>query len=1125
MKLIQKPARFLCTVMCVLVLAQVDIANATGVGVGTNLVATFNENVAKGTGDITIVETGVGTFEVIPVTSGQVSVSGRAVTINPSGTLADGTSYHVLIDATAIDDMSGNSFAGISGSTTWNFAAGATGCLPSTTAWTNNAFANQSTPFEVQYDATPEGPNIDGLVGLSLGNATDFASLAVTTRFNVSGMIDARNDDIYSADALVSYVPGTTYHFRLVIDPAAKRYDIYVTPAGSGEIVLGTGYAFRTQQNTVSSLDTWAMRAGIGSQTVCNFAVSFISSDTTPPSIPSNLSTSLQPPSGVDLTWSASTDNVGVTGYSVERCVGATCTGFVQIIAPNGPSYSDTGLLPNVTYRYRVRSMDVAGNSSPYSSIVSATPLDTTPPSVPSNLSTSLQPPSAVDLTWGASTDDVGVASYNVERCVGASCTGFVQIGTTSGSSYSDTGLLPNLVYRYRVRATDAAGNSSPYSSIVSPDVTAPLLSSTPFAPADGSIGVTVGTNLVATFNENVAKGTGNITIFETGVGSFEVIPVSSGQVSVSGAVVTINPAGTLQLGTAYHVQIEATAIDDTAGNSFAGISGSTTWNFAAGATGCLPSTTAWTNNAFANQSTPFEVQYDATPEGPNIDGLVGLSLGNATDFASLAVTTRFNVSGMIDARNDDIYSADALVSYVPGTTYHFRLVIDPAAKRYDIYVTPAGSGEIVLGTGYAFRTQQNTVSSLDTWAMRAGIGSQTVCNFAVSSFPSDTTAPTVTLTEPAVLATVVGTTNVSANASDDTGVVGVQFLLDGVNLSAEFTAPPYTLVWETSTAPEGARKLNAVARDAAGNQSLSADVWVTVTHADATAPTVTLTEPVAFAAVIGTTNVSANASDDTGVVGVQFLLDGVNLGGEVTSPPYTLVWETSTAPEGARKLNAVARDAAGNQSLSADVWVTVTHADATAPTVTLTEPVAFATVIGMTNVSANASDDTGVTSVQFLLDGVNLGGAFTAPAYALAWDTSTAPEGPHKLNAVAQDAAGNQSISADVWVTVTHADTTAPTVTLTEPAILTTVIGTTNVSANASDDTSVTSVQFLLDGVNLGGAFTAPPYTLAWDTGTAPEGPHKLNAVAQMRRGTRAFLRTYGSPSPMPTPPYPRSQ
>ncbi len=73
-----------------------------------------------------------------------------------------------------------------------------------------------------------------------------------------------------------------------------------------------------------------------------------------------------------------------------------------------------------------------------------------------------------VNLIWTAATDDAGVTGYLVERCVGVACSAFVQVGTTPGTTYNDAGLAANTSYSYRVRATDAAGNLGPYSSVTS---------------------------------------------------------------------------------------------------------------------------------------------------------------------------------------------------------------------------------------------------------------------------------------------------------------------------------------------------------------------------------------------------------------------------------------------------------------------------------------------------------------------------------------------------------------------------------------------------------------------------------------------------------------------------------
>ena len=86
-----------------------------------------------------------------------------------------------------------------------------------------------------------------------------------------------------------------------------------------------------------------------------------------------NLVATVAGPTQINLTWTASGDNVGVTGYRLERCQGAGCSNFAQIATPTGASYSDTGLQSQTSYSYRVRAVDAALNLSGFSNIATAT--------------------------------------------------------------------------------------------------------------------------------------------------------------------------------------------------------------------------------------------------------------------------------------------------------------------------------------------------------------------------------------------------------------------------------------------------------------------------------------------------------------------------------------------------------------------------------------------------------------------------------------------------------------------------------------------------------------------------------------------------------------------------------
>jgi chitodextrinase len=269
--------------------------------------------------------------------------------------------------------------------------------------------------------------------------------------------------------------------------------------------------------------------------------------DTTPPTTPSGLTSSAASSTQINLSWTAATDNAGVTGYLVERCQGAACTNFAQISTTTATTLSDSGLTGAMSYSYRVRATDAAGNLSGYSGIASATtpvPPDTIPPTVPTNLSSSVVSSTRVNLFWTASTDNVGVNAYLVERCQGAGCTNFAQIAAPSATTWGDSGLTPATAYSYRVRATDAAGNLSAYSTSVSATTMNPAAVSV--TPVRGGLTVSQTLTLTATVANDV--GAAGVT-WSASAGSF--------------SAKTTTTATYVAPGTARQITITATSVAD----------------------------------------------------------------------------------------------------------------------------------------------------------------------------------------------------------------------------------------------------------------------------------------------------------------------------------------------------------------------------------------------------------------------------------------------------------------------------------------------------------------------------------------------------------------------------------
>ncbi|HYR91037.1 MAG TPA: fibronectin type III domain-containing protein [Terriglobia bacterium] len=352
---------------------------------------------------------------------------------------------------------------------------------PATTTYSDTGLtANSSYSYRVR--ATDTAGNLSGYSNPTTAVTTDTvapsvpsnltATVASTTQINLTWTASTDNDAVagYQLERCQGVSCAT---FAQIATPATATY------SDSG-LTTGTSFSYR-----VRATDAAGNLSGYSN------TASAVTTDTVPPSVPSNLTATAASTTQINLTWIAATDNIAVSGYRLERCQGAGCTTFAQIAAPTTTTYSDTGLTPSTAYSYRVRATDAAGNLSGYSNTASATTTDTVAPSAPSSLTTTVVSATRIDLSWAASTDNVGVTGYRVERCQGANCTTFAQIATPIATTYSNTGLTAGTSYSYRVRAVDAAGNLSAYSNTASAIASAP-----PTAPASLTATASGGTQI-----------------------------------------------------------------------------------------------------------------------------------------------------------------------------------------------------------------------------------------------------------------------------------------------------------------------------------------------------------------------------------------------------------------------------------------------------------------------------------------------------------------------------------------------------------------------------------------------------------------------------------------------------
>ncbi|MEW5799514.1 MAG: glycosyl hydrolase family 18 protein [Bacteroidota bacterium] len=239
-------------------------------------------------------------------------------------------------------------------------------------------------------------------------------------------------------------------------------------------------------------------------------------------------------------------------------------------------------------------------------------------------------------------------------------------------------------------------------------------------------------------------------------------------------------------------------------------------------------------------------------------------------------------------------------------------------ATKYNFVKSKGLGGAIIWELGGGYRSNMP--------AGQKDLLLQAVKNALGGASTPDITPPNVAITSPANGVSLTGVAAVAATASDNIGVAGVQFKVDGANIGAEVTAAPYTVSLNVATLSAGTHTISAVARDAAGNtKTASVTVNVVLSVSDVTAPTVSITSPANGSTVSGTVTVGANASDNVGVAGVQFTVDGANIGNEDVSAPYSLSWNSTLVANGTHTISAVARDAAGNMT-TASVSVTIAN-------------------------------------------------------------------------------------------------------------------------------------------------------------------------------------------------------
>ncbi len=268
--------------------------------------------------------------------------------------LSAGSLYHYRVKS---KDAAGNLATSADATFTTAAPAPQVACINSAGTWANAALTPQTGTFTAEFDASPSLANMDGASGLSNAAVSAYAALAAAVRFNNAGLIDARNGGAYAAAAAIPYAPSLIYHFRLVVNIPAHSYSAFVRQGANAERLVGSNFAFRTEQNTVASLNNLGLLASTGAQSDCGLIAT--GADTVAPVI-SAVAASGVGANGAAITWTTGELSDGQVEYGLTSAYGASTT--VDPAATTAHTGNLLALTPSTVYHYRVKSRDAAGN-------------------------------------------------------------------------------------------------------------------------------------------------------------------------------------------------------------------------------------------------------------------------------------------------------------------------------------------------------------------------------------------------------------------------------------------------------------------------------------------------------------------------------------------------------------------------------------------------------------------------------------------------------------------------------------------------------------------------------------------------------------------------------------------
>jgi chitodextrinase len=911
---------------------------------------------------------------------------------------------------------------------------------------------------------------------------------------------------------------------------AVTGYGAYLDGAKIGT-TQGTTY---TVSVACSSSHTFGVEAydaaGNTSQRSTATASSAPCPDTTPPTAPGSFVADSVDASSISTSWTASSDDVGVAGYAVSL-------NGRQVSTTTATSFTFASLACGTTYTAGVQAFDAAGNLSGVSTLTATTPVctDNGPPSAPPNFVVVSSSATSISTMWSAATDDVGVAGYDVFA-------DGTRVATVGGTSYTFGNLTCGALHTIEVSAFDAAGNSSPRSSISSwtsacPDTTPPAISLT--APDAGtSLTGTVSLSASASDAGSIASvrflvdgaavgpvltsppftWAWNSQTTSNGDHRFSAIATDAAGNTATAAEVAATVSNPFDTTNALKAVAVGPGFVDASTREVIRTSSGRVYMFVADDTAQRKGTGPGVMHAYRADQTGIPTSFSEV-DALNRPSATGSTHVVGSPDVRLDRSNRVHLVYIDNTNNNVVYQTFSVIS----DTWGPKEVLGTNGSKFTSFLLRVGNATLVLDDNDVPRVVYSTGTSL-VYRSRAG---------------GSWSAPVVVSTG--------GTPIHPQLAMDASGTLHLAWLQDGTAPTIHYKSLPAGGSWSADETVASGDVLNDSNSDQGPSIVVSGSGIPYVLYVSAQKGYVNAvygavriayrsngwkTDATPTDLLTHTPQIYAQGDDVYAFLGHDTSIHfGYAWQASAPAGPwssYTTLYSGTTVDGSAsirwdpqRETNPNVIDAGFfDEDINDDktylpraYYVAVLPrggqpsrpADTTPPSVAVTGPSGGASVWGPTTVSASASDDVGVVGVQFKLDGALLGSEDATAPYGVSWDASTAAAGTHQLTAVARDAAGNVTTSAPVTVTVTPPpDTTKPTVSITAPSSGATVSGTVSIAATASDNVGVASVRFAVDGTSVG-TTTAAPYSASWNSGGVADGTHTITATAADAAGNTA--------------------